>query len=209
MYPRCGHIGHERFDLIAEGKLEVVTGVAQLLRIVSFGGPFLVTFHVDHTAVDVDRDSFVLDPYQELSKQPEIDLSQHLGGLVTEVAQKPGDRFPLFYRNGILMDQRVTLQQLQTFQLVDPNEVATQHGPYVVHLDLVRGFVPKNQFPIDPFKDLIFPGIFEQEKQSCIRGELSGGEFDGMIPAGFLQRGCNPTSQNMTLPANNCYSFYE
>ena len=78
------------------------------------------------------------------------------------------------------MDQRVALQQLQALQLVDPNEVAAQHGLDVVHLDLVRGFVPKNQFPIDPFEDPIFPGIFEQEEQSCIGGEMSGGEFDGI-----------------------------
>jgi len=102
-----------------------------------------------------------------------------LGGLLPEVAQEPGDRFRLSDRNGKLTDQGVALHLFQALQLIDPVEVATQHGLDVVHLDLVRGFVPKNQFPIDPFKDPIFSGIFEQEKQSCIRGELSGGEFDG------------------------------
>jgi uncharacterized protein with HEPN domain len=49
------------------------------------------------------------------------------------------------------------------------------HGYDIVDDELLWQTIQHN---IPPFEDPIFPGIFEQEKQSCIRGELSGGEFD-------------------------------
>jgi hypothetical protein len=131
-------------DFIAEGKLDVVTWVTGLFRIVSFGGPLLVTFHIDHTAVHINGDGFELAPSQQLSEDFEMDFSQHLGGLVAEVSQESGYRFRLFDRNTKLADQRVALQQFQPFQFVNAHQVAAEHALDVVHFDLVGGGVLKN-----------------------------------------------------------------
>jgi hypothetical protein len=45
-------------EFITEGEPEVVTGVAWLFGIVSFGCPFLVTFHVNHAAVNINGNGF-------------------------------------------------------------------------------------------------------------------------------------------------------
>jgi hypothetical protein len=47
-----------------------------------------VTFHIDHTAVNINGDGFELTPPQKLSENFEIDLSQHLGRLVAEILQE-------------------------------------------------------------------------------------------------------------------------
>jgi len=47
-------------------------------------------------AVNIDGDGFELALSQELSEELEIDFSQHLGGLVAEVSQKPRYRFRSF-----------------------------------------------------------------------------------------------------------------
>ena len=66
-------------QFITESKLDVVTGVARLFGIVSFGSTFLVTFHVDHTAVNINGDGFELAPPQQLSEDFEIDFSAAFG----------------------------------------------------------------------------------------------------------------------------------
>ena len=48
------------------------------------------------------------------------------------------------------------MQQFQTFQFVDANQVAAEHGFDVVHLDPVGRSVLKDQFVIDQVKDPIF-----------------------------------------------------
>ena len=45
-------------QFITECKLDVVTVVPKLFGIKSFDRTFLVTFHVDNTAVDIDGDGF-------------------------------------------------------------------------------------------------------------------------------------------------------
>ncbi len=42
---------------------------------------FLVTFHIDHTAVDIDGDRFEFALSEELTEDLEVDFSQHLGCL--------------------------------------------------------------------------------------------------------------------------------
>ena len=76
------------FEFITEGELDVVTGVAGFLGILSYGCPLLVTFQVDHAAVHIDGDGFVLTSPQKLSEDLEVDLSQHLGCLKAEVPQE-------------------------------------------------------------------------------------------------------------------------
>ena len=70
------------------------------------------------------------------------------------------------------------MEQLQAFQLVDPNEIPAQQGLDVVPLDLVGGPGLKHQLLIDPVEDPILPGVLEQEQQACVGGEMTGGEFD-------------------------------
>jgi hypothetical protein len=47
-----------------------------------------VTFHVDHTAVDIDGNGFELALSQQLSEDLEVDFSEHLGCFVAEIPQK-------------------------------------------------------------------------------------------------------------------------
>jgi hypothetical protein len=131
------------------------------LGIVAFGSPILVTFLVDHAAVNINGDGFELAPPQKLSEDFEIDFSQHLGSLVAEVSQESGYRFRFFDRNVKLADQGIALQQFQPFQFVDANQVDAEHGFDVVHFDLVGRFVLKNQIIIDQVKNPIFTGMFK------------------------------------------------
>lgn len=77
-----------RLKYKTERKLQVVTAVSTLFGIESFDRTFLVAFHVDHTAVDINGDGFELALSQQLSEDLEVDFSQHVGCLVTEVSQK-------------------------------------------------------------------------------------------------------------------------
>ena len=121
-----------------------------------------MAFDIYHTAVNIDGDGFELALSQELSEEFEIDFSQHLGGLVAEVSQKPRYRFRFFDRNGKLVDQGIALQQFQPFQFVNANEVSAEHGLDVVHFDFVGGWVLKDQFVINQVKNPILVGVFEQ-----------------------------------------------
>jgi hypothetical protein len=60
------------------------------------------------------------------------------------------------------------LQQFQSFQLINPNEVTAQHGLDMVHFDFVGGCVIENQTVINQVKDLIFIGVLQQQKQTGI-----------------------------------------
>src|SRR5450759_1045075 len=75
-------------QFITESKLEVVTVVPKLFGIVSFCRSFLVTFHIDHTAVNIDGNGFELALSQQLSEDLEVDFSQNLCCFVSEVPQK-------------------------------------------------------------------------------------------------------------------------
>jgi hypothetical protein len=55
-----------------------------------------VTFHIDHTAVDIDGDRFEFALSKELSEDLEVDFSQNLGCFIAEVSQKSGYRFRFF-----------------------------------------------------------------------------------------------------------------
>ena len=162
------------FELITEGELDVVTGVAWFSGIVSFSCPLLVAFHIDHAAVHINRDGFELASPQKLSEDLEVDLSQHLGCFVAEVSQESRYRFRFFDRNFELFDQRIALQQFQSFQFVDANEAAAEHSFEVVHLDPVGRLCIKDQIMIDQVEDPISPGVFKQQKQTGIRGEILG-----------------------------------
>ena len=102
--------GQVILNVITESQLEVVTAVASLFWIVTFFSPLLIALVIYHTAVNIDGDGFELALSQELSEEFEIDFSQHLGGLVAEVSQKPRYRFRFFDRNGKLADQGIALQ---------------------------------------------------------------------------------------------------
>jgi len=123
MFPASHIVGQVSLDFIAEGKLEVVAVVPKLFRIVSFDRSFLVTFHVDHTVVDIDGNGFELARSEEFSEDLEVGISQHLGCFVTEVPQKARYRFGFFDRNGKFIDQGIALQQFQPFQFINPNKV--------------------------------------------------------------------------------------
>jgi len=45
-------------QIIAEGELDVVTVVPEVLGIVSFDSTFLIIFYIDHTVVDINGDDF-------------------------------------------------------------------------------------------------------------------------------------------------------
>jgi hypothetical protein len=154
----AGQVG---LNVITESKLEVVTAVSRLFWIVTFYCPLLMAFDICHTAVNIDGDGFELALSQEVSEEFEIDFSQHLGGLVAEVSQKPRYRFRFFDRNGKLVDQGIALQQFQPFQFVNSNEVTAGRGLDVVHFDFVGGCVLKNQVVINQVKNPIFTGMFE------------------------------------------------
>lgn len=76
------------FQFIAESKLQVETVIARLFGIESFDRTLLVAFHVDHTAVDINGDGVELALSQQLSKDLEVDLPQHVDCFLTEVSQK-------------------------------------------------------------------------------------------------------------------------
>ena len=59
-----------------------------LLGIVSFDSTFLVAFHINHTAVDINGDDFELALLQQLFEDLEFDFSQHAGCFVAKVSQK-------------------------------------------------------------------------------------------------------------------------
>ena len=48
----------------------------------------------------------------------------------------------------------------------------------MVHFDFIGGCVLKNQIVINQLKNPILIGMFQQKKQTGIRGEISGWEFD-------------------------------
>jgi hypothetical protein len=66
------------------------------------------------------------------------------------------------------------LQQFQPFQFVDANEVAAEHGFDMVHLDPVCRLCLKDQIMIDQVEDPISSGVFKQQKQTSVRGEIFG-----------------------------------
>jgi len=150
------------FDFVAECKLDVVTIVSKLLRVVSFDCAFLVTFHVDHTAVNIYDDGFAIAHSQEPSKEFEIDFPQHLGCFVTEVFQESGYRFRFFDRNGKLVNQGIALQQFQSFQFINRDKNSAEQSFYVVHLNLIGQCIVKNQIVINQIKNPILIGMFKQ-----------------------------------------------
>jgi hypothetical protein len=50
----------------------------------------------------------------------------------------------------------------------------------MVHFDFIGGCVLKNQVVINQVEDPISPGVFKQQKQTSIRGEILGLEFDSI-----------------------------
>ena len=57
-----------------------------------FDSAFLLTLHVDHTAVNTDCNGFELALYDEFAKDLEVDFSQPVGGFIAEISQKARDR---------------------------------------------------------------------------------------------------------------------
>jgi hypothetical protein len=81
---------------------------------------------IDHTAVDIEGDGFELTLSQQLFEEFEIDFPQHLGRFVAKVSQEPGYCFRFFDGNGKLFDQGIALQQFQTFEFVNSDEVTAE-----------------------------------------------------------------------------------
>ena len=67
-----------------------------------------------------------------------------------------------FDRDGKFIDQRIALQQFQSFQLINPNEITTEHGLDVVHFNFVGGGILKNKIVINQVKNPVLVGVFEQ-----------------------------------------------
>lgn len=65
-------------QLITKSKLGVVTVVSRLLGIVFFYSTFLVSFHIDHTAVDMNGNKLWFFLSQQLCEDLAIDVSQNL-----------------------------------------------------------------------------------------------------------------------------------
>jgi hypothetical protein len=56
----------------------------------------------------------------------EIDISKHLSCFVAEITQKSGDHFRFFHRYTKLANQWISLQKLEPFQFVNPDEVTAE-----------------------------------------------------------------------------------
>jgi hypothetical protein len=80
------------------------------------------------------------------------------------------------------------LQQLQTFQPIDPNETTAQKGFDMIHFVLVGGSVPEYQLLSDLIENPVFPYVFEREQQSCIGGEMPSCEFNAIDHVWLLSR---------------------
>lgn len=85
-----------------------------------------------------------------------------MGGFITEVSQKPRYSFRLFDRNIELVDEWIALQQFQSLQFINPDEVFAQHGFDVVHFNLIGRCILKHQIVINQVKNPIFIGVLQQ-----------------------------------------------
>jgi len=75
-------------QFIAQDELYVVTVAHRLFGIVSSDSTFLVAFHVDHAAVNINGNRFQFFLSQQLFEDLEVDFSQHVGCFAAEVSQK-------------------------------------------------------------------------------------------------------------------------
>ncbi len=84
-------------QFVAEDELDVVIVVSKLFRIVSFYSAFLVAYHVDHAAVDINGDDFELALLLQRFEDLDVNFSLPLGCFVAEVSKKIWIPFPVLW----------------------------------------------------------------------------------------------------------------